>query len=184
VSTIGPLLAGIAAMMTAAAGLWHPPVPVPIRIVWVGPSATTAQTPPVTPLPAASSQAVAATPEPSPLTTGAGRVSSGVTLKIESVTPSCCGPQFFINIGATNTNINSFILAYDSDAVMVQDNTSHVYPIAHSGNRQVNVAANADDQSVIQLMVQQTLSPSAVSVMVTFPLISGTENVQLTRSLR
>lgn len=44
VSTIAPLLSAIAAMVTAANGLWHPPVPIPViqaKIIWIGPTPIT-----------------------------------------------------------------------------------------------------------------------------------------------
>jgi len=40
-AAVGTLLSGAAAMITAANGIWHPPVPIPViqaRVTWIGPT--------------------------------------------------------------------------------------------------------------------------------------------------
>lgn len=61
-TAIAGLLSGSAAMITAANGVWHPPVAIPViqaRITWVGPTPAAAAQP-------AATQSLAATPQPTP----------------------------------------------------------------------------------------------------------------------
>jgi hypothetical protein len=181
VSAMAALLSAIAAMSTAGAGIWHPPVPIPgiqVKLNWVGP------TPTAGPGPSVGRQSSPASRPGTPSPLPSGQVVPGVTLQVDAVSPECCAQAFDIAIGVTNTNSGPFILSYDSDNVVVEDSTGHLYPVAHNGNHQVSVRANADDQKAIDVIAEQTILPSATSIAVTFPIISGTESVQLTWSLR
>jgi hypothetical protein len=63
VTASAALMSGLAGMITAANGIWHPPVPIPVlqaKISWVGPSG---------PSPAASAAQPATLPTPSPSAT-------------------------------------------------------------------------------------------------------------------
>lgn len=192
VSATATLMSAIAAMTTAATGVWHPPVPVPViqaKITWIGPTtpppaqASPAAAPPTsTPVPAiqqpVSTAPLAGISTPSPAVEG--QVTPGVTLRIAAVTPNCCSQAFQISVTATNSTNDPFILAYDSDTVVVRDSTGHIYPVAHSGNRQVTVRENSREQQAIYVSALQAILPSATALEVVFPTMSGAANVRVT----
>ena len=67
-SALAALLSAVAAMTTAATGIWHPPVPIPViqaKVTWVGPTSAAAQPTAAQSAGATPRQAPSPTPSPS-----------------------------------------------------------------------------------------------------------------------
>jgi hypothetical protein len=112
----------------------------------------------------------------------AGEIAAGVTLKIEDVGPCCEGFDIYIN--GSNTRNSAFDISYNVSNVVVEDNTGHVYGLGGSGAVTTEIPADSTSVYVTAISVDEEVQAAATVMSVTFPVISGEDDVTLSYSLR
>jgi hypothetical protein len=196
-STVAALLSGCAAMVTAANGVWHPPVPIPVlkaEITWVGATptlasaATTAPTTAETATPApVASAAIPPPPTPPDGPSTVADLGKGVTMWIASLYPGTS-----IHLAIANHGTDPFVLDVEPSDVTVYDDQSptHVYGIrtsfgapVMSGNHQVIQPSSTPCNDCVQFTVDGNPSPLAKHWTVTLKAISGRTNVSVVYTL-
>jgi hypothetical protein len=183
VTAMAALLSAIAAMVTAANGVWHPPVPIPVlktSVVWVGPTQVATQ-PNASTSPAPSDQG-GAVPKPPVGPSTVANLGNGVTMWISGFYPST-----EISFTIANNGQNPFILDLVPEDVTVYDDQQppQAYSVADmTGNHQViNPHYSPPCNGCMNFTVDGAPVPTARRWTVNIKAVSGRRNVSIVYTL-
>lgn len=186
ITALAAMLSGVAAMITAANGVWHPPVPIPVvkvAVGWVGPTpsasprAASTATPAPAPTPSDSESPVP-TPPPGPSTVA--DLGSGVTMWITAVQPE------ELELGVANHGPNPFVLDFNATDVSVYDDQSapHFYAVASVGGGHETVASESTSCAPCAFVyLREPPASMARHMTIAFRAISGRENITIVYAL-